>query len=317
MNATIRTENLTKRYLRTEVVRDLSITLEEGHCLALLGPNGAGKSTSLKMLMNLAKPSAGRASVLGCDSRKLGPDQFQAIGFVSESLHLPLRLTTRQYLDYLAPFYPTWDRDLCQRLLKELDLDPGKKMKHLSRGMRMKAALISSVAYRPQLLVLDEPFTGLDPLVREELIQGILHLSLGEGWSILVASHDMEEVERLADHIAVLDRGRLTVAEDIDSLRGRFRAVEITLPEGHVTGAASTPIKSWMQYRREGRAARWVESAFQDEAALGKSIQQVFSLPDSSLAFEVRPLSLREIFLTLSRESRDSRSKQGFSLFPS
>ena len=170
-------ENLHKRFRKTEAVAGLSLQVPEGQVTACLGPNGAGKSTTIKCLLNLHRPDSGSASILGVDSRKLGPAQFTQIGYVSENMELPLWMTVKQFLDYCRPLYPNWDAAFEKRLLTQFDLPLTTKLKDLSRGMRMKAALLSSLAYRPKLVVLDEPFSGLDPLVRDEFIRGLLELT--------------------------------------------------------------------------------------------------------------------------------------------
>src|SRR4051812_12855846 len=164
----IETKNLTRRFGRAEAVHGVNLVVPAGSVFALLGSNGAGKTTTIKMLVNLLRPSAGEARVLGVDSRKLGERELAQLGYVSENQQLPLWMTVRQFFDYCRPFYPTWDRALEKTLLARFDLPLGRKLAQLSRGMLMKAALLSSLAYRPKLLVLDEPFSGLDPLVRDE-----------------------------------------------------------------------------------------------------------------------------------------------------
>src|SRR4030095_14049943 len=126
--------------------------------------------TTIKILMNIHKPSAGSAEVIGVDSRRLGPEEFAKIGYVSENQEMPEWMTVEYFLAYLKPFYPTWDDARAAELLRVFDLPRQRKLRHLSRGMATKAALTSSLAYRPRVLVLDEPFGGLDPLVREQLI---------------------------------------------------------------------------------------------------------------------------------------------------
>src|SRR5471030_506309 len=229
----IETKNLTRRFGRTEAVHGLDLTVPTGSVCALLGPNGAGKTTTIKMLMNLLPPTAGAAHVLGTDSRQLGERELAQIGYVSENQQLPLWMTVRQLLDYCRPFYPAWDRALEKTLLARFELPESRKLAQLSRGMLMKAALLSSLAYRPKLLVLDEPFSGLDPLVRDEFIKGVLEVSAQGDWTVVVSSHDIDEVERLADHVALLEDGRLRFSESTEALQARFRLVE-------VTGAASS-----------------------------------------------------------------------------
>jgi ABC-2 type transport system ATP-binding protein len=210
----IETHNLTRRFGRTEAVHDLDFAVPQGSVCALLGPNGAGKSTTIKMLMNLLLPSAGVARVMGTDSRRLGPAELANIGYVAESQSLPLWMTVRQYLAYCRPFYPRWDAALAEKLLAMFELPSDRRLKDLSRGMAMKAALLSSLAYRPPLLVLDEPFSGLDPLVRDEFVRGMLEISELGDWTVLVSSHDIEEVERLCDRVALLQGGPASFQRD-------------------------------------------------------------------------------------------------------
>jgi len=219
MTNIIQFENMHKCFGKTAAVDGLDLEVPEGRILAFLGPNGAGKTTTIKTMLNLYQPDEGRVSVLGVDSRKLKPQQFRSIGYVSENQQLPEWMTVGGFLRYCKPMYPTWDDEFCSRLLKQFELPLDKKLKSLSRGMKMKAALLSSLVYRPKLVVLDEPFTGLDPLVRDEFIRGMLELTEQEGWTVFLSSHDIDEVERLCDSIAVIDEGRLRLSESVDELQ--------------------------------------------------------------------------------------------------
>lgn len=291
--------DLHKRFRKTEAVAGLNLIVPEGQVTAFLGPNGAGKSTTIKCLLNLHRPDKGHITVLGCESHKLGPAQFTQIGYVSENMELPLWMTVGQFLDYCRPLYPQWDRDFERQLLRQFDLPLQARLKDLSRGMRMKAALLSSLAYRPKLVVLDEPFSGLDPLVRDEFIRGLLELTEQEGWTVFVSSHDIEEVQRLADRIAIINRGALALAESRESLQARFRAVELVLPEA--VQVPTTLPGDWMHAEQAGRTLRFITSRFQEEAALGAAVQQVFPGVQHP---EARAMSLREIFVSLARAYR-------------
>ncbi len=299
MNSLIELHDLRKSFRKTEAVKGLTLSVPEGQVTAFLGPNGAGKSTTIKCLLNLHRPDAGAATVLGCDSRKLGPAQFQHIGYVSENMELPLWMTVAQFLDYCRPLYPQWDRAFEARLLKQFDLPLKTKLKDLSRGMRMKAALLSSLAYRPKLVVLDEPFSGLDPLVRDEFIRGLLELTEQEGWTVFASSHDIEEVQRLADRIAIINNGRLALDETSDSLHARFRSVEIILPDD-MSVPASLPAE-WMHVEQAGRVLRFIDSRFSEDQALESAIRA--TLP-SAAQHETRVMTLREIFVALARAYR-------------
>ena len=293
----IETDGLTRRFGRTEAVHELTVAVPAGSVFALLGPNGAGKTTTLKMLVNLLLPTAGSARVLGVDARKLGERELAQIGYVSENQQQPGWMTVRQFLNYCRGFYPTWDRALERTLLQQFALPETRKLAELSRGMLMKAALLSSLAYRPKLLLLDEPFSGLDPLVRDEFIRGVLEVSaLGE-WTVVVSSHDIEEVERLCDQVAMLDAGRLRLSETVQSLQGRFRRVEVT----SAPAAAERALPAeWLGWERAGALTRFVETRYEGEAT-ERAWRERFGEQASVTA---QPMTLREIFMVLARDGR-------------
>ncbi|MEO6875865.1 MAG: ABC transporter ATP-binding protein [Opitutaceae bacterium] len=296
MNA-IEIQNLARRFGRTTAIEDLSLTVPEGSVFALLGPNGAGKTTTIKILMNFIPPTSGRAMVRGVDSRKLGPKERSQIGYVSENQILPLWMTVRRLLDYCRPFYPTWDRELEGTLLRQFDLPEDRRLKDLSRGMLMKAALLCALAYRPRLLVLDEPFSGLDPIMRDEFVHGILEATELGNWTVFISSHDIEEVERLADHIGLIDRGRTKLNESAESLLTRFRRFEVILPGSSASLRDLPP--AWLLPDQVGERMVFVDSQYAPTTT-EKACQQRFPGAVVSSA----PMSLREIFITLSRTSR-------------
>jgi ABC-2 type transport system ATP-binding protein len=298
MKPIIEIRGLRKRFKNTVAVDGLNLTVPEGAVTAFLGPNGAGKTTTIKCLLNIHAPDAGAISVLGIDSRKLGPDAFRQIAHVSENQELPLWMTVQQFLDYCRPMYPTWDVAFAAKLLKQFDLPTNAKLKALSRGMRMKAALLGSLAYRPRLVVLDEPFSGLDPLVRDEFIRGMLELTENEGWTVFVSSHDIAEVERMADRVAILHRGQLQLDESAEDLQARFRSVEIVL-SGGTESAAQFP-ETWLNVEMAGRVLRFTDSRFQ-ETELNSAVAKYFP---SAGQMNAQPMSLREIFVALARTYR-------------
>jgi ABC-2 type transport system ATP-binding protein len=301
MNA-IETLHLGRRFGRTEAVHDLTLTIPTGCICALLGPNGAGKSTTIKLLMNLLHPTHGSARVFGVDSQRLGPREFAQIGYVSENQELPLWMTVGQLIDYCRPLYPTWDKTLEGKLLEQFQLPPDRKLRHLSRGMTMKAALLVSLAYRPKLVVLDEPFSGLDPLVREEFVQGILEASNAGDWTVLISSHDIEEVERLADRIALLEHGRLTLDETTESLQSRFRRIEVDLQGG--TAQPETTPAGWALLERSGDRIRFIDTAYAPNVTEQLCRER---FPDAAVV--AHPMTLREIFVALARTSQPNRKR--------
>ena len=207
MISAIRTENLSKRFRGATALDGLNLDVPAGSIYALVGANGAGKTTAIKVLMNIFRPTNGYSEVLQNDSRRLRAHHFTQIGYVSESQELPEWMTVGYFLKYISAFYPSWDRSLETELVNQLQLPLDRKLRQLSRGMRMKAALASSLAYRPKLIVLDEPFTGLDALVRDELIEGLL--ARAEDTTIFISSHDLAEIESFASNVGYLDQGKL------------------------------------------------------------------------------------------------------------
>jgi ABC-type multidrug transport system ATPase subunit len=299
MGEAIHASDLTCRYGRTEAVAGLTFSVPDGSLFALLGPNGAGKTTTIRTLMNMQRPSRGTATVLGVDSRRLGPAEFRTIGHVSENQKLPLWMTVEQLLAFCRPLYPTWDETLCTKLVDEFDLPRRTKMSRLSRGMRVKAALVSSLAYRPRLLVLDEPFSGLDPVVRDDLVRGVLELAGQERWSVLISSHDLDEVERLVDAVGFIDSGRLVLNEPLSSLHARFRRVEVTAGEP-IAAPPANP--AWIGAHVSGRVVRFVVTDY-TEAESDRAIAVAF--PGGSV--ETYPMTLREIFVAVARREREAR----------
>lgn len=298
MTHLIETHGLKRRFGHTEAVDSLDLTVPEGSIYAFLGPNGAGKTTTIKMLLNMLEPTAGSARILGVDSTRIGPRELAQIGYVSENQQLPEWMTVAQLIAYCAPMYPTWDHAFCEQLLAQFELPRDRQLKRLSRGMRMKAALLISLAYRPRLLVLDEPFTGLDPLVRDEVIRGILELSEQERWSILISSHDIDEVERLADWVGIINAGRLHLSESTLTLQGRFRRLECTV--GEITRLPASLPPSWLGPETAAHLLRAVESRYRP----GETEAEIRQHFPGAAEITLTPMSLREIFLALARSFR-------------
>lgn len=293
----IRVENLWKRFGRFDALRGLSFTVPEGSAYALIGANGAGKTTTIKVLMDILRPSDGAATVLGVDSRRISRAQLRQIGYVSENQDMPAKLTVAQYFAYLRPFYPSWDCALEASLQHQLRLPADRKLGDLSHGMRLKMALACALPFRPKLLVLDEPFSGLDPLVREEFMEGLL-AQAGE-LTILVSSHELNEIDGVATHVAFLDEGKLLFEESMDDVIARFREVRVTLErEASVPGRVP---ENWLQVQAVGNVLSFVETRFSEEA-FGERVK---SLLAGVRAIDTQPMGLRSIFTTLARSARD------------
>jgi ABC-2 type transport system ATP-binding protein len=298
MSGAVRTEKLSKAFWTVKALRDMSLEIPQGAIYALVGPNGAGKTTAIKVLMNILSPSAGRAEVLGVDSSKLAGDFFTQVGYVSENQQMPEWMRVDQFFDYLRPFYPQWDRELENSLREQMELPRDRKLRHLSRGMKMKAALASSLAYRPKLIVLDEPFTGLDPLVRDQLIESLLERAAEA--TILISSHDLAEIESFSSHVGYLEQGRLKFSEEMSILTNRFREVVVTLAQA--PGVPARTPETWLQPAAAGATFQFIESQF-DQERTGAAIRSTFGqVRDVTYT----PMTLRSIFLAMAKSKRAS-----------
>jgi ABC-2 type transport system ATP-binding protein len=293
----IHANNLWKRFGRHDALRGLNFTVPKGSAYALIGANGAGKTTTIKVIMNIIEPTRGNAIVLGVDSRRISPHELRCIGYVSENQVMPDRLTVAEYLRYLKPFYKTWDIDLEISILRRLRLPADRRIGDLSHGMRMKMALACALPFRPDLLILDEPFSGLDPLIRDEFMEQLLRQA-GE-MTVLISSHELGEIDGVATHVAFLDEGRLLFQEPMVDLTARFREVRVTT-ELNARGPKDIP-PDWVDLKITGNVISFVDTRFSDEG---------FSERMEHLVGEVRhidtqPMSLRSIFTTLARTVRN------------
>ena len=217
------------RYFRLE---DLNLELPLGQIMGLVGPNGAGKSTTIRLLMGLIAPEAGTIEVLGHHV----PDEVAAakagVAFVSDDMRLFGGATLAWHMRFVASIYPEWDESYARMLLKHFNLRAEQGMRGMSRGEQIKALLLLALARRPRLLILDEPTSGLDPVARHELLSELMQIVRDDSRSILFSSHNTQDVERISDQIAFIDRGRLVDARDKESFLERWRRISLDVPSG-------------------------------------------------------------------------------------
>lgn len=293
----IETQGLTKKFRRHDAVQAVNLAVPEGATCALVGANGAGKTTLMRMLVNILEPDSGSAQVLGVDSRRLAPTDFFRIGYVSENQELPERLCVSQYFDYLRSLYPGWDAAFERDLRSSFELPPAQALGKLSRGTRMKAMIAGVLSFRPKLLILDEPLSGLDPLARDEVLSGMLSQA-GET-TILISSHEIAEIEGGTTHVAFMVGGRLLFQEAVESLSARFRDVNVTV-EAPVTGLPLPA--SWTNMRREGQRVSFTETAFVDDGMLRDLVEARLG---HCHYLEASAMSLRDISKAAMRATRE------------
>jgi ABC-2 type transport system ATP-binding protein len=291
----IETRNLRKTYGDLAAVQDLNLRVGRNQITAFLGQNGAGKSTTIKCLLGMLRPSGGEASVLGRNVRDgaASREARQRIAYVAENKPLYGYMTVEQMLRFTSAFYPDWRPELAMKLMAEYQLPPDKKVKRLSKGMRTKLALLLAFARRPELLILDEPTEGLDPVGVEQFLQMVV-ASAGEGITIFFSSHQISEVEPIADHVCILDRGRLRVDSSLDGLRQSFRRIDLVFPD--FRSEADLQISGVQRIQSDGR---------QMTVFANKNAEVVIECARDldATSIEVVPLGLREIFLETVREN--------------
>jgi len=219
----IEIDHLTKFYGTREIVRDLCLTVPAGSIYGFLGRNGMGKTTTIRILLGLEEPTRGRTRVLGEDSTRLNPETRARIGYLPEGHHVYGWMTVRECGKFQASFFPKWNQDVFEAVITHFRLEPKMKAGHLSRGQRAGLCLALTLAPEPELLVLDDPALGLDPVARRSLLQSMLYVTRQPHRTILFSSHLLSDVERVADRIVVLDGGGLRADCTVETFRQRLR----------------------------------------------------------------------------------------------
>jgi ABC-2 type transport system ATP-binding protein len=222
-------EGVSKRYTHFSL-ENIHLELPTGSILGFIGANGAGKSTTIRILMGLVHQDEGTVRVLGCPMPAGQAAAKLDIGFVSEDMRLYGAATLAWHMNFLRPIYPHWDQSYAESLLRRFDLKPQQKIKGLSHGQRVKAALLLALARRPRLLVLDEPTTGLDPVARVEVLGELMAALADEERTILFSSHNTLDVEQISDQVTFIDRGRIIDSDNKEAFLDRWRRLRLVLP---------------------------------------------------------------------------------------
>jgi ABC-2 type transport system ATP-binding protein len=299
----IRIEDMTKRYRGQVAVDRLSLEVPTGSVFGLLGENGAGKTTTIQSLLGLIVPDSGRVETLGLDPVCHSLEVRRRVGYVPEQASLYDWMTVGEIGWFAAGFHPgpgtgpAAYQTRYQGLIEGFDLLADRKIRHLSKGMKAKVGLALALASAPELLILDEPTSGLDLMVRREFLESMVDLA-GEGRTVLLSSHQVAEVERVASHVAFLHAGRLILAEPLDDLRARTFLLSLAFqdrdhplaPPGHL------PVEL-IDADNAGLQARWLVHA------PAEAIEALRALPGVA-ALEIRPASLEEIYIGYMRRRR-------------
>ncbi len=284
----VQIEKLTRRFDTKLAINELSLTVPRGGVFGLIGGNGAGKTTLLRHILGMLKAQSGSVRVFGLNPVENPVGVLGRIGYLSEDRNLPNWMRIRDLMRYTQAFYPGWDETYAEELRDAFDLDPKGRVRNLSRGQRARAGLLVALAYRPDLLVLDEPSSGLDPVVRRDILGAIIRTIGEEGRTVLFSSHLLDEVERVADRVAIIHEGKILLTASMDEIKESHRRVTLRFER-----AVSEAPKLVGALAQEGSGSEWtyvcsgeVEQLRLAAQALGATV-----VSDSSL-------SLDEIFVT-------------------
>jgi ABC-2 type transport system ATP-binding protein len=286
----IEAADLRKSYGSVEALRGLSLQVPAGSIYGFLGPNGAGKTTTIKILLGMARPTSGQARVFGlaADAQEPSVEIRRRTGFVGDDKDLYDYMTVEAMIRFTAPFFPRWRDDLEQRYLRKFELSPDRKVKTLSRGMRTKLGLLLALCRGAELLILDEPTSGLDPVMTEQVLQALVGHVAGEEMTVFFSSHQIAEVDQIADHVVIIDRGRAVVTGALDDLRERYRRIQLVFDSDAPAVTFRAPGVERTQ--RKGRVLTVLSSAGSEQI-----VEEARTLGPVSV--DVVPVTLKEIFL--------------------
>ena len=286
----IETNQLCKSFKSQPALRGLDLQVPVGSIFGFLGRNGAGKTTTIKTLMGLLRADTGNVDVFGMPvtDADSAAGIRRRIGFVTEDKELYPYMTVEQIIRFTRPFFPKWRRDLEQRYLEMFELPKSRKIPQLSKGTRSKLMLLLAICRGPELLILDEPTDGLDPAATEDVLRELVAISGSSEMTIFFSSHQLSEVELIADHIGIIDHGKMVVAGCLDDMKGSYQRIHVVLGNG-----AQLPA-SWPEgaesIRHEGRLVSMLCSRNADAI-----VEQARSIPGATV--ERFPVTLKEIFL--------------------
>jgi ABC-2 type transport system ATP-binding protein len=215
----VEVERLSRRFGTMLALDNLSLSVPRGAVFGIVGANGAGKTTLIRHLLGLLRAQSGMVRVFGRDPARDPVGVLSRVGYLSEDNDLPSSMRVRELLRYVRAFYPGWDDAYAEELRATFGIDPAARVRHLSRGQKARTGLLVALAYRPELLILDEPSTGLDPLARRDILAAVLRTVAQDGRTVIFSSHLLDEVERVSDHVALLDKGRVMVQGPLDEVR--------------------------------------------------------------------------------------------------
>ena len=284
----VEVQRLTRHFDRKIALNDLSLIVPRGGVFGLIGGNGAGKTTLIRHILGMLKAQSGSVRVFGLDPIENPVGVLGRIGYLSEDRDLPNWMRVHELIRYTQAFYPNWDPTYAEELREAFDLDPKAKVKTLSRGQRARAGLLVALAHRPELLVLDEPSSGLDPVVRRDILGAIIRTIADEGRTVFFSSHLLDEVERVADRVAIIHEGRIMLTDTMDEIKESHRRMTLRFRQ-----AMSQPPALVGTLACEGGGAEWTYVCNGESEQLRRAAEAI-----GATVVDDSALSLDEIFVS-------------------
>jgi ABC-2 type transport system ATP-binding protein len=291
-------QNVTRRFGDKVALDDVNFRVPAGSVVGLVGENGAGKTTLIKHISGLLKAQSGLVRVFGHDPVAKPVEVLSRIGYLSEEPDMPGWMRVRQLIRYVSAFYPHWDANYAEQLRREFDLDPAAKVKQLSKGQRARAGLLIALAYRPALLVLDEPSSGLDPVVRRDILGAIIRTIADEGRTVLFSSHLLAEVERVSDQVAMIQSGRILFCDSMEHIKQTHARLTLRFEDSRSSPPALAGALSW-----DGSGHEWTAVCAGQTNRLCEAAQQL-----GARIVAQAGVSLDEIFLARTSQRREVTS---------
>jgi len=286
-NPIMQMRQVSKKFGKIEALKETDLDIYPGRIIGLLGANGAGKSTLLRHIIGLYLPDTGRCVAFGCDAAKLGPTELARIGYVHQEGELLEWMTVKQLIRYVSAYYESWNQQLEEKYIADFDISTKARVASLSPGQRQKLAILLAIGFEPELLILDEPASALDPVARSQFLDLLLQIIQHENRTIIISSHILSDVEKVIDHVLIMKAGRILRDCSFDELREGFCQIHLNALSGQLP--AELPFANVLQCRRSNSQA---------VLTLQDSSRDKLQLAAEGLNCEVniQPLSLEEIY---------------------
>jgi len=279
--------NVSKKFRKIQALDSINLDISRGQIIGLLGANGAGKSTLLRHIIGLYLPDKGQCTTFQTDAAKLSPKELSRIGYVHQEGELLDWMTVKQLINYVSAYYKTWNKDLQDRYIKDFDISLTDRVGLLSPGQRQKVAILLAIAFEPELLILDEPASALDPIARSQFLDLLLQIIQDENRTIIISSHILSDVEKVIDHTLIMRKGQILHDCSFDSLREKYTRFTLTSLNGPLP--AELPFENTITSQTSGsKAVITVQDSSKEQLqAKAKNL---------NCEIEIKPLSLEEIY---------------------